>query len=247
MAVLEDEDNMPSSKLPVEDRMEWVPLALTLVEYPQGDWLGKLLAMSSLMPFGIIAGFIALVLFRRDLHTIAFFIGTMVNELLNLILKHTICEARPLHRNALYTEYGMPSSHSQFMWFFAVYVIYFVFWRLHHMNNSTVLENVWKTAIIVGCVSMATMVTISRVYLQYHTWKQVLSGFLVGVIFATVWFAITHLFLTPLFPIVASWRVSEFLMLRDTTLIPNVLWFEYTNSRQESRARGRKLVSMKSQ
>jgi hypothetical protein len=42
-------------------------------------------------------------------------------------------------------------------------------------------------------------------------------------------------------------RISEFLLLRDTTLIPNVLWFEYTNSRQEARARSRKLVSMKSQ
>lgn len=42
-------------------------------------------------------------------------------------------------------------------------------------------------------------------------------------------------------------KVSEFFLLRDTTLIPNVLWFEYTNSRQEARARGRKLGSMKSQ
>lgn len=37
------------------------------------------------------------------------------------------------------------------------------------------------------------------------------------------------------------------LLLRDTTLIPNVLWFEYTSSRQEARARSRKLVPMKAQ
>lgn len=42
-------------------------------------------------------------------------------------------------------------------------------------------------------------------------------------------------------------KISEILLLRDTTLIPNVLWFEYTNTRQEVRARSRKLVSMKSQ
>lgn len=60
---------------------------------------------------------------------IVFFAGTAVNELLNLILKHTICEARPMARSSLYTEYGMPSSHSQFMWFFATYCIYFVLIR----------------------------------------------------------------------------------------------------------------------
>nr|CAD7589680.1 unnamed protein product [Timema genevievae] len=85
------------------------------------------------------------------------------------------------------------------------------------------------------------------VYLQYHTWKQVLSGALVGFLFGSLWFALTYLIFTPLFPLIASWRISEFLLLRDTTLIPNVLWFEYTHSRQEARARSRKLVSMKSQ
>lgn len=47
--------------------------------------------------------------------------------------------------------------------------------------------------------------------------------------------------------IFVSRRISEYLLLRDTTLIPNILWFEYTNTRQEARARSRKLISMKSQ
>lgn len=249
MAATDDDGLHESDKQNVEDKLEWVPLSLTLVEYPQGDWMGKFLAVASLSPFGILSGFVALILFRRDLHTIAFFVGTMLNEVLNQVLKHTICEARPMQRNAhaLYTEYGMPSSHSQFMWFFATYVIYFVFIRLHHMNNNTTLENVWKAVITFSCVTLAVIVTISRVYLQYHTWRQVLFGALVGFLFGSVWFALTYLVFTPLFPLVVSWRVAELLLLRDTTLIPNVLWFEYTNTRQEARARGRKLVSMKSQ
>ncbi|XP_047116887.1 dolichyldiphosphatase 1-like [Schistocerca piceifrons] len=247
MAASEEEHVIHTAKLSTDDKLVWVPLSLTLVEYPQGDWLGKFLALSSLLPFGIISGFVALILFRRDLHTITFFFGTTLNELLNLILKHTFCEARPMQRNALYTEYGMPSSHSQFMWFFATYIVYFVCIRLHHMNNSTLLENIWKTAIIISSLFLAALVTVSRVYLQYHTWKQVLSGALVGFLFGSLWFALTYLIFTPMFPLVASWRISEFLLLRDTTLIPNVLWFEYKNSRQEARARSRKLVSMKSQ
>ncbi|KAL1124075.1 hypothetical protein AAG570_001845 [Ranatra chinensis] len=204
------------------------------------------MAVVSLSPLAIISGFIALILFRRDLHTIVFFFGTLLNELFNSILKYTICEPRPLQRSVS-QEFGMPSSHAQFSWFFATYVIYFVFIRLHHMNNNTTLENAWKAVIILSCLSVAVFVTISRVYLQYHTWKQVIFGSIVGILFGTFWFALTHLVFTPYFPMLASWRVCELLLVRDTTLIPNVLWFEYTNARQESRARGRKLVSMKSQ
>ncbi|KAL0273982.1 UNVERIFIED_CONTAM: hypothetical protein PYX00_006530 [Menopon gallinae] len=230
-----------------DSEFEWVPLSLTTVEYPRGDWFGRFLALTSLLPFSIISGFIALILFRRDLHTISFFIGTIFNEFLNLILKHIFCEARPVFRNSLYTEYGMPSSHSQFMWFFTTYIVYFVFIRLQHMNNKTTLETIWRTALTVVCLLAAMAVTYSRIYLQYHTWNQVLTGILVGFIFASIWFAATYAIFTPLYPTIASWKISEFLLLRDTTLIPNVLWFEYTNSRHEARARARKLVSMKSQ
>jgi len=44
-----------------------------------------------------------------------------------------------------------------------------------------------------------------RVYLQYHTWKQVLSGALVGFLFGSLWFALTYLIFTPVFPLIVSW------------------------------------------
>ncbi|XP_065332921.1 dolichyldiphosphatase 1-like [Cloeon dipterum] len=230
-----------------ESAEKWVPLSLTLVEYPEGDHFGKLLALFSLSPFAILAGFAALILFRRDLHTITFFIGTATNELLNFILKHTICEARPMARSSLYTEYGMPSSHSQFMWFFALYCALFILIRLHHMNNSSALESFWKIGLVCSCILLAIIVSFGRVYLNYHSWKQVLVGSAVGVAFAIFWFAMTHLVFSPLFPTIVTWKISELLLIRDTTLIPNIMWFEYTNTRQEARARGRKLVTMKSQ
>ena len=52
--------------------------------------------------------------------------------------------------------------------------------------------------------------------------------------------------LTPWFPWIASTRIAEFLMIRDDTLIPNVIWFEYTNSRGEAQKRLRKLNKNKS-
>ncbi|XP_056642032.1 dolichyldiphosphatase 1-like [Diorhabda carinulata] len=229
------------------DQVEWVPLTLTLVEYPKGDIIGKFLALISLAPFGIGSGFIALILFRRDLHTITFFLGTLLSELLNYILKHIICEARPIRRDIIYVEYGMPSSHAQYVWFFATYVIYFVYIRLQHMNNNTIIQSLSKFLILFSTLSMAILVSISRIYLEYHTVSQVLYGALLGFLFATFWFAFTYLVLAPLFPQIVSWSISELLLLRDTTLIPNVLWFEYTNTRKEVHARSRKLVSMKSQ
>lgn len=229
------------------DKPEWIPLSLTLVEYPQGDLIGKFLALISLMPFAIIAGFLTLILFRRDLHTITFFSGVIINESINFVLKHTIREARPMRREGIYVEYGMPSTHAQFMWFFAAYVTLFVCIRLHQNNNSTALERFWRITIMAGCAFTALLVTYSRVYLLYHSNSQVLCGALLGIFLGVIWFAIMHVLLTPVFPVIVSWRISEYLLLRDTTLIPNVLWFEYTSIRTEARARSRKLVSMKSQ
>ncbi|KAG7210792.1 hypothetical protein KM043_012283 [Ampulex compressa] len=249
MASFDDESfrEIKSRLAQTVEKPEWVPLSLTLVEYPQGDLLGKLLALISLVPFAILVGFITLILFRRDLHTIVFFGGVIINECINFVLKHTICETRPMRRNDLYVEYGMPSTHAQFMWFFAAYTTLFICVRLHHNNNSTVSERFWRMTIIATCITIATMVTYSRVYLLYHSNLQVLCGTLLGIILGVTWFIVTHIILTPLFPLIVSWRISEYLLLRDTTLIPNVLWFEYTNIRTEARARSRKLVSMKSQ
>lgn len=226
----------------------WTSLAISHVEYQSGDLFGKVLAVASLIPLVLVVAFATLILFRRDLHTISFFFGTALNEAINWILKHLIKEVRPCRgREILYSEYGMPSNHAQFMWFFATYLAFFLLIRLHHGNNTYPLENAWKYAAAVGAVWAAIIVCYSRIYLQYHTWMQVVCGAVLGVFLACIWFAVTQLFLTPLFPVIASWPISEFLMLRDTTLIPNVMWFEYTSHRTESRTRQRKLVSMKSQ
>lgn len=231
-----------------EEQLKWVSLAITHVEYPDGDWLGKILAITSLIPLMIVVGFVTLVIFRRDLHTISFFVGTLLNEVINWVLKHIIREFRPCRgREALYTEYGMPSSHSQFMWFFATYAAFFLLIRIHHVINSTVLDNAWKYVITLGLFWSALAVSYSRVYLQYHTLLQVVYGGLLGILLACIWFTVTQFVLTPLFPTIAAWPISEFFMIRDSTLIPNVLWFEYTCYRTEMRTRHRKLVSMRSQ
>lgn len=73
------------------------------------------------------------------------------------------------------------------------------------MNNNTIIENLSKFLIISSSLTMAVLVSISRVYLQYHTFWQVLCGAIVGFLAATFWFTLTYLVLTPLFPQIVSW------------------------------------------
>lgn len=76
-----------------------------------------------------------------DIFQIAFFVGVLLNEICNTVLKHLLQEPRPLARNTnlLYSEYGMPSAHSQFMWFFASYMLYFTFIRFVYNILSIVI------------------------------------------------------------------------------------------------------------
>ncbi|KAJ8300885.1 hypothetical protein KUTeg_022404 [Tegillarca granosa] len=203
-------------------QVKWKSISLTHVEYPAGDIFGFLLAWCSLIPFGLGIGFGTLILFRRDLHTISY-----------------------LGRQTLYTEYGMPSSHSQCVWFFSTYMVFFLFIRVYRNNNW--IDDLWKYCTSLTCFIVSFIVCYSRIYLHYHTLSQVACGALLGVFLGALWFGIVQVILTPMFPYLASSYIGEFLMLRDSTLIPHVMWFEYTSSRTEARSRQRKVTSRKSQ
>lgn len=89
--------------------------------------------------------------------------------------------------------YGMPSSHSQYVAFFALSLTFFLL--LRHVPNqtspyasSTFAERAALS--VLACIGSAA-VSVSRVYLNYHTPRQVLAGYAAGVIFAIFWFFFT--------------------------------------------------------
>ncbi|XP_016146426.1 dolichyldiphosphatase 1-like [Sinocyclocheilus grahami] len=220
----------------------WRSISLTHVEYPAGDLTGQVLACMSLLPIAVLVGFVTLIVFKRELHTISFFGGLIMNEGLNWLLKHILQEPRPCGgHSSVTTEYGMPSSHSQFIWFFVVYFFLFLYLRMHQTNNARCVELLWRHILSIILLAVALFVSYSRVYLLYHTWSQVIYGGVAGMVMGVVWFFITQEVLTPLFPKIAAWPISEFFLVRDTSLIPNILWFEYTVTRSEARNRQRKL------
>uniref|UniRef100_A0A672NGK6 Dolichyldiphosphatase n=2 Tax=Sinocyclocheilus grahami TaxID=75366 RepID=A0A672NGK6_SINGR len=214
----------------------WRSISLTHVEYPAGDLTGQVLACMSLLPIAVLVGFVTLIVFKRELHTISFFGGLIMNEGLNWLLKHILQEPRPCGgHSSVTTEYGMPSSHSQFIWFFVVYFFLFLYLRMHQTNNARCVELLWRHILSIILLAVALFVSYSRVYLLYHTWSQVIYGGVAGMVMGVVWFFITQEVLTPLFPKIAAWPISEFFLVRDTSLIPNILWFEYTVTRSEAR------------
>ncbi|KAM8828087.1 dolichyldiphosphatase 1 isoform 1-T1 [Spinachia spinachia] len=221
----------------------WRSISLTHVEFPEGDLTGHVLAYFSLLPIAILVGFVTLIVFKRELHTISFFGGVILNEAVNWVLKHLLREPRPCagSHTTLHTEYGMPSSHSQLTWFFVVYFFLFLYLRMHQTNNARCVDLLWRHVLSIILLGMALSVSYSRVYLLYHSWSQVFYGAVAGCTIAILWFFITQEVLTPLFPKIAAWPISEYFLVRDTSLIPNILWFEYTVTRSEARNRQRKL------
>ena len=81
--------------------------------------------------------------------------------------------------------YGMPSSHAQFVAFFSVYVSLWVLLRCGHLSSFK------RTVIPLLSLIGATAVSSSRLYLSYHTPRQVFAGTFVGTILAIFWFSAT--------------------------------------------------------
>lgn len=89
--------------------------------------------------------------------------------------------------------YGMPSSHSQFVAFFSLSLTLFLMFRHQTTTHtsyrpSTFLERLALSALSLIC---AVVVALSRIYLNYHTPRQVWIGFSAGLGFAVVWFLFT--------------------------------------------------------
>ena len=100
--------------------------------------------------------------------------------------------------------YGMPSSHAQFVAFFSVYTTLWVFLRWDNIAPScrSMLELISvircnhfpllkRVAVTILSFSGASAISLSRIYLSYHTPKQVLAGNIAGAGLAIFWFCTT--------------------------------------------------------
>lgn len=86
--------------------------------------------------------------------------------------------------------YGMPSSHAQFVTFFSLYLSFFLLLR-HKPGTRTPTSLPERQALSIMACVCAGLVATSRVYLNYHTPKQVLVGCTAGAVIAVAWFLVT--------------------------------------------------------
>ncbi|POM73384.1 Dolichyldiphosphatase 1 [Phytophthora palmivora] len=192
---------------------------LTWVMYDPTDRFGVIMALFTLSPVFVTLMHVTLVTFQRDLDSVSMFLGQIVSEVINKVLKKTINQQRP--DGARMSGSGMPSAHSQFISYFASYAVAYTSSRL---NSHRYIEQ-WFT--IVGCIFLATFTCYSRVRLGYHTKDQVAVGALVGAIVGFAWHAFVSKVSPWLFPVIAQSQLAQFFYLRDISHIPDLIVYQH--------------------
>ncbi|KAI8620546.1 PAP2 superfamily-domain-containing protein [Chytriomyces sp. MP71] len=222
------------------------PFSITHVQYARSDPLGKPLALTALFPIFIMVSYATLIAARRDLYLASVCLGQLLGEVFNIALKRLIRQPRPT--TFLGNGYGMPSSHAQFMSYFATFVVLHLYLRsvsvqlcfqpAHsmirctdaHANRTSYKNPLWKHMVTFGVIGVAGVVAFSRVYLHYHTTTQVLAGIQIGAILGLSWYIFTTRFLLPF--LVDTCKVLEHplsvqLCIRNTSDIGDLTLCEY--------------------
>ncbi|KAI9673082.1 MAG: hypothetical protein M1829_004396 [Trizodia sp. TS-e1964] len=164
-------------------------LSLTHVHYNPTDPLSHLSAYLALAPQALCVAYATLLWSTREAEIFLLFTGQLACEVLNFVLKRWIKEARPKQMHG--RGYGMPSSHAQFAAFFAVSLALFLLLRQRVAGAASTRGRVGRMLLALLVLLGAAGVAGSRVYLNYHTPKQVLVGWSAGAAFAGVWFLVT--------------------------------------------------------
>ncbi|KAK3952521.1 phosphatidic acid phosphatase type 2/haloperoxidase [Pseudoneurospora amorphoporcata] len=259
-------------------------LSLTHVYYNPDDPISLLCAWLALVPQALCVVYATLIWSTREAEVILMFAGQLACEAANFALKRLIKEERPARIHATGGKgYGMPSSHAQFAFFWAVAVGLFLLGRHtpkekqqqqkqrekkkevtngNGTTNSTpgnrngngglfktltdsatdlerYAHEPWSFAhrfvASLGALVLAGAVAWSRIYLGYHTEKQVLVGCGAGTLCAVAWFVVTHVvrqsgLLGQIldFPVVRWFRIRDLVVEED---LPQAGWEKWEEQR----------------
>ncbi|KAF9778314.1 PAP2 superfamily-domain-containing protein [Thelephora terrestris] len=165
-------------------------LDLTHVIYDTDSYLSFVLALLTLTPILLMASYTSLAVFTRELSVLIMWAGQLLCEASNGLLKDLLKQPRP---NAeLGDGYGFPSSHSQYMAYFATFLIFHISFR-HRFAANALVDLSLRLLVVLGLVAWAGGVAYSRYALGYHTAPQVLWGIGIGIAFGTVFYTLAEL------------------------------------------------------
>ncbi|KAI2621736.1 PAP2-domain-containing protein [Hypoxylon sp. NC1633] len=228
-----------------------VPLAslsLTHVHYDPTDRLSYLCAWLALIPQGLCVAYATLIWATREAEIALLFAGQLACEALNFGLKRLIKEERPRLMNG--KGYGMPSSHAQFVSYFSVSLMLFLLLRhtppptTSRRRNHTPMGLPERAGWSALALAVAAAVAWSRVYLNYHTERQVLVGCAAGSVSAIGWFVITALVRrTGWLAWALETPVARFFRVRDLVVEEDLCqagWEKWDDKVTELKARERK-------
>ncbi|OAA45484.1 dolichyl pyrophosphate phosphatase [Metarhizium rileyi] len=230
-----------------DDTAPLASLSVTHVYYDPGDPVSLLCAYLALLPQALCVVYTTLVLSTREAEIALMFLGQLGCEALNFVLKRLIKEERP--RRIHGKGYGMPSSHAQFVAFWSVSLALFLLLRhrphprrLHAGSGATSAAPTrsWSVLERVGVSLLATSVAAatawSRIYLNYHTPRQVVAGTVAGVVTALLWFGFTALLRqTGLLAWALELPVAKLLRVRDLVVSEDVCqagWEKWERSKK---------------
>lgn len=202
--------------------MEWETLSLTCVEHQKDDLFAKFIALFSLSPMVISISLVTFLFCKRDIYSILLSIGLVLNFLLVQVEKIIIKEPRPPGgpgQRSLF-QYGMPSMHCQFVAFFALFLTMCLIlrWRM-----STFLRVFYFT--VIHGLLVATCV--SRVYLMYHTVRQVIVGVVMGAILGVAWFVISNRVSYYMNRFILHSSIAKYFCIRSLGHLEDATQFEY--------------------
>ncbi|KAF9047068.1 hypothetical protein BDZ89DRAFT_941882, partial [Hymenopellis radicata] len=135
------------------------------------------LALMTLSPILLMAAYASLAVQTREFIIIVMWAGQFACEGLNWVIKRLVKQDRPIGNG-----YGFPSSHSQYMGYFASFLICHLFFR--HEFGSTgyrLLDYAWRATVYCAVSAWAGLVAYSRYNLGYHNSYQIFWGFGIGV------------------------------------------------------------------
>lgn len=202
-------------------------ITLTHVRYTKGDKIGLILAWISLVPVFIsLGGFFSHFIFRRELQGICFAIGLLISQFINEFIKTSVQQARPETCAVLECcdSHGWPSSHCQYMLFFATF---FSLLSYRNRRNRGFIDHLVQLLVWV----LAALTMVSRVYLGYHSVVQVFAGAILGTVLGAAWYWVVQNVLAGYFPLIEESTIGRRFYIKDTSHIPNVFKFEYDNAR----------------
>ncbi|CAG8516278.1 2993_t:CDS:2 [Dentiscutata erythropus] len=146
------------------------------------------------------AGLLSLLVFLyvRNFHITYTIFGGGVVRIIVEILKRIIREPRPINCKRKKKSYGMPSSHSAIVIYFAIFFSlqlytsslyeFFDFISIHTIQITSPIKTFIKL-ILFSLISLTALSVVwSRVALGYHTKKQVIVGMALGFWLGIIWY-----------------------------------------------------------